>query len=70
MTPSKEVSKKRLFPHSEEEISAAEQMEELFKIPTDDRFNSMMIGKHNDKEKAPISLKRAPLNHEIIEELE
>lgn len=29
-----------------------------------------MLAKHNDREKDPISLKRAPLNNDIIEELE
>lgn len=38
--------------------------------PLDDRFNEVIQGIHNDLIKAPISKKRAPLNNEIIEELE
>ena len=57
ITPS--TIKKRLF----EEITP-------FTIPFDDRFNSVLMATHNDLEKDPISLKRAPLNHELLEELE
>ena len=62
-TPAKQLSstKKRLF---------SELPADAFKPPTDDRFNSMIEGIHNDELKEPLTLKRAPLNHEILEELE
>jgi len=45
-------------------------MEEIYKPPLSDRFNDSMLAIHNDEVKEPISLKRAPLNNDIIEELE
>ena len=62
-TPSKQLSstKKRLF---------SELPADVFKPPTNDRFNSMIEGIQNDELKEPLTLKRAPLNHEILELLE
>jgi hypothetical protein len=59
------LTKKRLF----SEIETKEDLN-LLKPPLDDRFNSMILSQHNDLIKNPITLKRAPLNHEILEELE
>jgi hypothetical protein len=59
------LTKKRLF----SEIETKEESN-LFKAPLDDRFNSLIVSQHNDLIKDPITLKRAPLNHEILEELE
>jgi len=59
------LTKKRLF----SEIETKEESN-LLKSPLDDRFNSMILSQHKDLIKDPITLKRAPLNHEILEELE
>ena len=56
------ASKKRLF----SELEA----DELFKEPLDDRFGETMNAIHNDEVKEPMTLKRAPLNPCLIEELE
>jgi hypothetical protein len=60
------MTKKRLF----SEIELSKEEINLFKPPIDDRFNSLITSQHNDLVKDPITLKRAPLNHEILEELE
>lgn len=59
------LTKKRLF----SEIEAREESN-LLRPPLDDRFSSLIVSQHNDLIKDPITLKRAPLNHEILEELE
>ena len=61
------LTKKRLF----SEICESKEESNLFKAPPlNDRFNSLIVSQHNDLIKDPITLKRAPLNHEILEELE
>ena len=59
------LTKKRLF----SEIEAREESN-LLRPPLDDRLSSLIVSQHNDMIKDPITLKRAPLNHEILEELE
>lgn len=54
------MTKKRLF----------SEIEETFKPPTSDRFSASIQGAHSDLKKDPLTLKRAPLNHELLEELE
>jgi hypothetical protein len=64
-TPGKKdlLSKKRLFSELEPD--------QLFHPPLDDRFNSVMLEVHNEtKVGQSASLKRAPLNNELIEALE
>ena len=63
ITPQKSI-KKRLFSEIEQGTS------DLFSLPLDDRYSSVIMATHNDLIKEPITLKRAPINNEIIEELE
>jgi hypothetical protein len=79
MTPQpgeESASKKRLLSELEHrehialETGALASTEEPFKPPMSDRFSSAIMSIHNDKVKEPVTLKRAPLNHELIEELE
>ena len=73
ITPHKDdnVSKKRLFSEIEpNQPIESSGMEIMHKLPLGDRFNDSMRAIHNDVVKEPISLKRAPLNNDVIEELE
>ncbi len=70
------ASKKRLLSELEHrehialETGALASTESPFKPPLSDRFSSTIMSMHNDLVKEPVTLKRAPLNHELIEELE
>lgn len=68
-TPLKQTpkSRKRLF-SEDEEVSL--DTTHLRTSIGDDRFSESMMARHNDRHKDRITLKRAPLNFEIIEELE
>lgn len=79
MTPQpgeESASKKRLLSELEHrehialETGALASTESPYIPPMNDRFSSAIMSTHNDKEKGPVNLKRAPLNHELIEELE
>ena len=61
-------SKKRPRPVDFEDLE--EEEKEMFEPSLTERFNEVMTAKHNDREKDPITKKRAPINNEIIEELE
>lgn len=80
MTPQpaeESATKKRLLSELEHrehialETGALASTESPFKPPLmSDRFSSAIMSTHNDMVKEPVTLKRAPLNHELIEELE
>lgn len=79
MTPlpaEESASKKRLLSELEHrehialETGALASTESPNIPPMNDRFSSSIMSTHNDKVKEPVTLKRAPLNHELIEELE
>ena len=75
--PAEESStKKRLLSELEHrehialETGGLSSTEYPFQPPMSDRFSSSIMSIHNDLVKDAVTLKRAPLNHELLEELE